>query len=542
MRGLLELFGGLGLFLIGLPILTEGLKAVAGSLLRQSISRCTKGPVSGALTGAVATALIQSSGATTVMAVGFVGAGVMTFQQALGIIFGANVGTTFTGWMVAVLGLKLELSRIVLPLIFLGAIMRLFGKDRIFAGGSIAAGFGMTILGISTLQEGMASFGEYFTPDHFPPNTIWGRMQLLFLGLVITLITQSSSEGVAMVVAALHANRLSLVQGASLVIGMDIGTTATAMLAAVGGNVNARRTGVAHVVFNMISGILAFLIVPGFVLVWERMTQDAPSQDPEIGLVLFHSLFNVLGVLLVLPFTDSFAKLIHRIVPSGDSDWNRRLEPGLLQEPGLALQNVLATLEDLSKITFKELGELLGQTGSRDQFVDKIRRVQDATQQTKAFLDRLVTLASDPQVHHANIAAYHVLDHLSRLLVRAAKHDRILSVSADPELQILSETLSRAMIRSSIDGITDTTKSALEKIWLELDQRVEPYRHEMIEKSVKEHVTTDETLSRLDGIRWLRRIAYHAWRISFHLCSATRSTSKGTANQGFHPESDPIDE
>jgi phosphate:Na+ symporter len=542
MTGLLELFGGLGLFLIGMPFLTEGLKAIAGSVLRQSISRFTKGPVSGALTGAVATALIQSSGAITVMAVGFVGAGVMTFQQALGIIFGANVGTTITGWMVAVLGLQLDLSRIVLPLIFLGSLLRLFGKDRTFAWGSIAAGFGMTLLGISTLQSGMVGFGEYFTPDDFPPNTLWGRMQLLFLGLVITLITQSSSAGVAMVVAALHANRLSLVQGASLVIGMDIGTTATAMLAAVGGNVNARRTGVAHVVFNMISGVIAFLIAPGFVLLWERLTKDAPRQDPEIGLVLFHSLFNVLGVFLVLPFTDSFAKLIHRIVPSGDSDWNRRLEPGLLQEPSLALQNVLATLEDLSKITFKELGFLLSQKGSRDQFVDKIRRVQDATQQTKAFLDRLVTTASDTQVHHANIAAYHVLDHLSRLLVRAAKQDRFRSVPTDQELQRLSERLSHALLASSIDGITDTTKHALEAMWLELDQRVEPYRHAMIEKSVKEHVTTDETLSRLDGIRWLRRIAYHAWRISFHLGSATRSTSQGASNQILHPESEPLDE
>ena len=143
--------GGLGLFLLGMTVLTDGLRALAGRALRRLLSRFTRSPLSGAMTGAVTTAVVQSSSATTVAAVGFVGAGLLTFPQALGIVLGANVGTTITGWLVALLGFKLELGTAAMPIVLVGALIRLFARGRASAVGFAVAGFGLIFVGISLL-------------------------------------------------------------------------------------------------------------------------------------------------------------------------------------------------------------------------------------------------------------------------------------------------------------------------------------------------------------------------------------------------------
>ena len=157
MSEVLESLGGLGVFLLGVVIMTAGLKGVAGDALRSALTRFTKSPLSGACTGAVSTAILQSSSATTVAAVGFVGAGLLSFPQALGIIFGANVGTTITGWLVALLGFKFQLGSVVLPLILAGVLLHLFGRGRLQQGGLALAGFGLIFVGIATMQAGMSS-------------------------------------------------------------------------------------------------------------------------------------------------------------------------------------------------------------------------------------------------------------------------------------------------------------------------------------------------------------------------------------------------
>ena len=185
--------GGLGLFLLGMLILTEGLNALAGNQLRRWLARYTKTPVSAAATGALTTAVIQSSSATTVTAVGIVGAGFLTFSQALGIIFGANIGTTITGWLVAIGGFKLDLGYIVLTLVLLGTMMRLFGGGRWPQIGWALAGFSLLFVGIETMQQGMEPLKGLVTPEDFPDDTLFGRFTLVLLGVAITLVTQSSS-------------------------------------------------------------------------------------------------------------------------------------------------------------------------------------------------------------------------------------------------------------------------------------------------------------------------------------------------------------
>ncbi|MBW2629925.1 MAG: Na/Pi symporter, partial [Deltaproteobacteria bacterium] len=220
--GVLLCLGGLGLFLLGMVVLTEGLRALAGRALRRMLSRFTRSPLSGAMTGAVTTAVVQSSSATTVATVGFVGAGLLTFPQALGIVLGANVGTTVTGWLVALLGFKLELGTAALPIVLVGVLIRLLTGGRASSAGFAMAGFGLIFVGISLLQEGMGGFVGIITPDSFPGDTWSGRLLLVVLGIAFTLVTQSSSAGVAMALTAVNASAMTVQQAAAAVIGMDI--------------------------------------------------------------------------------------------------------------------------------------------------------------------------------------------------------------------------------------------------------------------------------------------------------------------------------
>jgi phosphate:Na+ symporter len=169
--------GGVGLFLIGMIMLTEGLRGLAGKALRDVLARFTENPFSGAVSGALTTAVVQSSSATTVTAVGFVSAGLLTFPEALGVIFGANIGTTVTGWIVAILGFKLHLGEIILPVVLIGALLKLFGSGRLNFLGTALAGFSLLFIGIDAMQGGLAALEGVVTPSDFPEDTLPGRLK-----------------------------------------------------------------------------------------------------------------------------------------------------------------------------------------------------------------------------------------------------------------------------------------------------------------------------------------------------------------------------
>lgn len=292
---MMRALGGLGLFLLGMLMLTEGLRGLAGPVLREALARFTRTPLSGTVTGAVVTAVIQSSSATTVTVVGFVGAGLLTFPQALGVIYGANLGTTATGWIVLIFGFKMNLGQAVLPVVLAGALLKLFGNVRAGLLGASLAGFSLLFLGIDFMQEGMGALKGALTPNDFPGDTFLGRIQLVAIGAAITAITQSSSAGVTAALVALGAGSITFPQGAAMVIGMNVGTTCTAMLATLGGSTATRRTAWAHLIFNVVTGVIAFALLGPFT----KLIEAVP--DSLTALVSFHTAFNLLGITLFLP-------------------------------------------------------------------------------------------------------------------------------------------------------------------------------------------------------------------------------------------------
>ena len=509
--------GGLGLFLLGMVVLTDGLRQLAGNALRRLLSRYTRTPLRGVLAGALSTAVVQSSSATTVTAVGFVGAGLLTFPQGLGIVFGANIGTTMTGWIVAILGFKLHLGLVVLPLVLVGVLLRLFGGPRLRHLGWAIAGFSLLFVGIDAMQQGMAQFQGVVSPADFPEDTPFGRLQLVLLGVLITLVTQSSSAGVAAALVALSAGTISFAQAAAMVIGMDVGTTFTAVLATLGGSTAMRQTGYAHVVYNIMTGVIAFFLLGPFASMVDPWVASGDPGNAQIALVSFHTTFNTIGVLLVLPFARPFARLIVRLVPERGPPLLRRLDDRLLRDPATAVDAAAATTRDIAIRLLEVLVGLLDpkKTNTRDRA--ELGPIDEALEAAREFVEQIRTEPTNRRVHWRHLAVVHALDHLFRLSHRCSQLTRIEDLPTDPRLRRLSGLVFGAASSFLEDGDFAIFETKFDRLRSILREQRQVYRERMVSAAAQQRISTYDTLRKLDSARWLHRVAYHIWRILHHL-------------------------
>lgn len=520
---LLFAFGGIGLFLIGMTILTEGLRGIAGDALRRWLARFTTTPASGIATGAVMTAIVQSSSATTIAAVGFVGAGLLTFPQALGIIFGANIGTTITGWMVAILGFKLQLGLIVQPLILVGVLLRMFGKGRLQHIGWALAGFGLLFVAIDSMKLAMAPYQGIITPEILPNDTWLGRIQLVFIGMAITVITQSSSAGVAIALVSLSTGAIALPQAAAMVIGMDIGTTFTAALATVGGGSATRRTGYAHVIYNVLTAIMALLLLDIFAALAEAW-QSAGEMDEQIALVAFHSTFNILGAIVALPFMHAFAGLIVRLVPERRPRFLRRLDDRLLADPAIAVEAATVTVRDLTTASLFILDQRLGSGDRLPAEPVTTTQLDNALAGVRRFIGQIRTDPSQQAPHQRHVAAVHILDHLLRLNHRFKQQARIDVMQTDLRLLRLARLLHESSLMLEQADLARIEKR-LDRMRRLMRRQRTLFRKKAVETASIRGVSPEVTLGKLDAARWLQRVAHHYWRIAHHLRIAVDNRS-----------------
>ncbi|TNF45392.1 MAG: Na/Pi cotransporter family protein [Epsilonproteobacteria bacterium] len=520
--------GGLGLFLLGMLVMTEGLRSLAGDTIRNALMRFTKSPYSGAATGAVSTALLQSSSATTVAAVGFVAAGLMTFSEALGIIFGANVGTTITGWMVALLGFKLKLATIVLPIILLGVLFKLFFKDKIASFGYAMAGFGLIFVGISMMQEGMMGFEGIITPENMPSDSLIGLLQLVSLGILATLLTQSSSAGVAATLTALYTNVINFEQAAALVIGMDVGTTVTAVIASIGGSVNVRRTGFSHVIYNLFTAIMALSLIAPYIYIWDILAPGALIQNAEIALVAFHSSFNLLGVLIILPFTHYFAHLMEKIIPSKSPLFTEKLDERLLEEPSLAIEVARLSVQNEFVALLKHINFIMG-----DMTYGKkadLPLLQSALDKTHLYVDQINPKEDKDTKWKEVISLIHILDHAQRLHERCEEEEyRARLVQISPGLHKEHQQLITAnhnIIHSILENKFSDAKKYARENEKNIAKSMLPYRNMIAEKMAKDEISISSGTSKLEAERWLVRVSHHIARITYHMEKAILYTAK----------------
>tara|TARA_R110000824_G_scaffold52692_4_gene146122 strand:- start:52238 stop:53827 length:1590 start_codon:yes stop_codon:yes gene_type:complete len=514
----IESIGGLGLFLLGMIIMTGGLRNLAGESMRGWLMRFTGTPWSGALTGTCSTAILQSSSATTVATVGFVSAGLLTYSQALGVIFGANLGTTVTGWLVVLVGFKLQLGSLLLPLILLGALLNIFANNRLANLGMALAGFSLIFVGIDFLQEGLSAFQNTFNPERLPQDTWGGRLQLVLIGLLITTITQSSSAGVATAVAALYAGNINFHQAAALVIGMDVGTTLTTVFSTIGANLAARRTGFSHCIYNLFTAAAALLLLSPFVFLWEVVFKSPISLNAEVALVAFHSLFNFLGVIFVLPFSHQFASFMCRLIPEKKSPFGEALDEQLLSSPDLALDNLQSNNTQQFLVLLNYLDNLLD-NNKHNRDLD-LQGLKKALNESSAYADKIHLEPKQERTWQQLLSLIHALDHLHRLLERCEEDDnRAMTASNSAVLSrqhdlLLSAVQDLITLLKKRDWVS-ASEIALKSYQL-IHAEIEDQRISIIKSTASGSVSVPETTALMQALRWMDRVSWHLSRISHH--------------------------
>ncbi len=335
------LLGGIGLFLIGMHMLTEGLKLAAGRALEGLLERGTASPARGLAAGMLMTAAVQSSTAVTVASIGFVNTGLLPLGNALWVIFGSNVGTTLNAWLVAALGFGFRIDTFALPFVGAGAILMLAGRTlRARALGQALAGFGVLFLGIDVLKDTFAGFGAAVAPEDFVAPGLAGWLVLAAIGTVLTVLMQASGAVIALVITAAQGGLLSVEAACAMVIGTNVGTTSTAILSAIGATANARRLAAAHVLFNFVTGAVALLLLPLLIAVLGLLRDWlAQPATPAVMVAMFHTAFNLLGVLLMVPIAAPLLRLLTQRFRSREEEvaQPRHLDANSLAVPDLAL-------------------------------------------------------------------------------------------------------------------------------------------------------------------------------------------------------------
>lgn len=383
------LAGGIGLFLLGMQMMTDGLKLSAGKSLRTILKRSTRTPLRGILSGALITSMVQSSSAVTVATIGFVNAGLLNLTQAIRVAYGSNLGTTMTSWLVAIIGFGFHIKAFALPAICIGMLMTLFARHgRYPAIGKTIAGFGLFFLGIDLMKSGFSGLESLIVLDALQAGGISGLVVFAGVGFLMTLIMQSSSAAIAITLTAAAGGVVALPAAACMVIGANVGTTSTAVLAAIGATPNARRVAAGHVIFNVVTGAAALTILPFILMALEWFQQSTGlAGGPATFLALFHTIFNLLGVALLWPFTQklvNFLKLQFRAVEE-DEARPKYLDRTLLNTPVLAHEALTKELKRIQEISIKMAEDAINTEASLSP-----RLVSD-----RYVMDKLVEAAAD---------------------------------------------------------------------------------------------------------------------------------------------------
>jgi phosphate:Na+ symporter len=347
------LLGGLGLFILAIGMMTDGLRLAAGASLRSLLSNWTSTPLKGIFSGVLMTAIVQSSSAVTVASIGFVNAGLLSMRQALGIVYGANVGTTMTGWLVALAGFKFDIHNLALPMIGIGMLIKLIkGQGRTASFGLALVGFGLFFIGVDVLKSAFDGLVAVFDLTKISADGIGGIIIFTLMGVVMTILTQSSSASIALTITAASTGMVGLYAAAAMVIGANIGTTSTALIASIGATSNAKRVAFAQVIFNSATALVAFLLLPVlfFGIEWFSKVLDIEA-NISVSLALFHSVFNILGVILIFPFNNKLASFLEsRFLTWEEKESNSRyLDKTIAMTPDLAVNALMLEMKSIAK-------------------------------------------------------------------------------------------------------------------------------------------------------------------------------------------------
>ena len=415
---IVQILGALGFFIYGMKVMSEGIQKAAGSQLRNILRTMTKNRYLGVFTGFLITAIIQSSSATTVMTVSFVNAGLLTLLESAGVMMGANIGTTITGWLISILGFKVKLSMFAIPIFAFALPMIFIKQGKIRFWGEFFIGFAILFMGLGELKASVPSIKSNPEVLHFLAQYadagFLSSLFFVFVGTALTIIVQSSSAAMALTLTLCNSGIIPFEVATAMILGENIGTTITAELASIVGNVHAKRSARIHSLFNIIGVTWALLAMPFLVQIVTWISTSvfgnaSPYDDPEaipMALSIFHTLFNLTNVILLVGFVPFLVNLAIKTVKSrGDEDEDYRLEyiGTSVKTPELSILEVQKEVAKFGEVTARMshfTQKLLKATEAKKQhkMLKKLAKYEEITDKIEIELTEYLTKLSKEEV------------------------------------------------------------------------------------------------------------------------------------------------
>lgn len=429
-----KFLAGLGIFMFGMFLLEESIKQLSGKAFKRFIKTATTGRLRSIFAGIFSTAVLQSSSAVSLMTLAFVGAGVMSMQNGIGVIMGTNVGTTFTGWIVATLGFKLNIESFSLPLIGIGGLgLIFFSKSERYSGISkLFAGLGFLFMGLNYMKVSVEDYSATIDLETLPH---YGLLFYVLLGFAITALMQSSSAALAITLTAVNSGVIFFSEGTAMVIGANMGTTVTIMLGSVGGVQIKKQVAFSHVLFNVGTGIVALLILPLYLMLFNWA--EPAAENYVLGIAIFHTFFNILGVLIFAPFIGYLVKYLGKVLPDKQGSETLFLSKVSHDLPEAALHALYKETNHLMGETILlgklilglKLSPIIEKNGGKFSNLNVFKSeekvtVKDKYEQIKNLQNQIAIYAS--HIRHAELeidekAMIHEIIHVSMVLNQVAK-------------------------------------------------------------------------------------------------------------------------
>jgi phosphate:Na+ symporter len=504
------LLGGLGLFLLGIHHLTEGLKGLAGDSLRRALQRLVSGRFSAVVSGAFFTAVIQSSTAAILTVIGFVSAGLVNFVQAVGMIIGATLGTTSTIWLVAIFGLRFRISAAALPMLGVGAFLWLIARGKTRSFGAVLAGFGLIFTGIDFLQTGMG--GVSWNLEAFAGHGFAARWILAGIGILMSIVMQSSTAAGATTLVALNAGSLTFQQGCAMIVGQSIGTAATTGLVMIGGGLAVRRASMAHIIFSLIVGVLGILFLGPLTAAADWVGARLYDPDGVLAMATFSSLFKLAGIVVFYPWLDGFARFIIRISGKGSESAVSRLDPALAEAgAAVALEAAWRAILEVARSAVDAIRRrLAGETIKYDPPVEAIQQIEH-------FLESLSIETTDlGTIGPRLVRIVHALDHLSQLNDDLKRIPPVIGGQPLTSFEAGAHALS-----DWLDATKDPNEEpaaaifeTLEAASNQLSEERKTGRAKILEQTALQRTPRATARAALETLAWADLALYHSWHLT----------------------------
>ncbi len=548
----LSLIGALGLFIFGMKVMSDSIQKVAGNKLREILEAMTSNRLLGVLTGVLITTMVQSSSATTVMVVSFVNAGLLSLIQSIGVIMGANVGTTVTGWLISQLGLgKFSIASMCLPIIAVGFPMMFSSREKLKLWGEVLLGFAILFLGLNFMKEAVGGLQNEELLGFVKDINYAGQPYikqfftvLLFvaIGTLLAIVVQSSSAAMALTLVMCNEGWIAFPVAAAIILGENIGTTITANLAALIGNVHAKRAARAHFVFNVFGVLWMLAVFPFFVNLIAELSTNIFGVNPMLtatgipgALALFHTAFNVLNLLVLVGFTGFIAKVVIRMVPSRSEDDEvfslDYIGSGMMETSELSIleaRKEVVKFADIVRRAFRYVPKLVTEMDEKKlrYYTEQLEKYEDITDRMELEISNYLSKAAKGELSNSggrkvrsmlNIANYlerigDIYLEISRNLTMRKKKKAYFTQDMRDRIAELSDLVKRSldlMVENLEAYEKDIDFVAAEQLENEIDQTYKRLRKEYIRKVESGRFSVRSGVYYSDLIAELERIGDH---------------------------------